>query len=212
MVNKIDEKIYSPKSFNEQMSWIDESIEHIIKHGKIKKDIQERGRASYGKQGYTHAIHRLFEIIKADPKNKAVLGEVYRAEQELMSYLYDEPDALPEAQIAAYWNNYLQAYIAELESRPMHYVLVKGLDVRNSENNNEILGVYDSLEKLQDAYVIAFSKLEEQHKNMTGLLGKQVDYIVKHEKVMINTFDEFIGHWQYHVDPDQLFWKEYPSE
>ena len=60
MVNKMDEKIYFPKSFNEQMSWIDESIEHIIKHGKIKKDIQERGRASYGKQGYTHAIHRLF--------------------------------------------------------------------------------------------------------------------------------------------------------
>ena len=39
MVNKMDEKIYFPKSFNEQMSWIDESIEHIIKHGKIKKDI-----------------------------------------------------------------------------------------------------------------------------------------------------------------------------
>ena len=84
------------------------------------------------------------------------MREVYRAERELMSYLYDESDALPEAQITAYWNNYLQAYIAELESRPMHYVLVKGLDVRNSENNNEILGVYDSLKKLQDAYVIAF--------------------------------------------------------
>ena len=205
MVNKRDKKIYFPKSFNEQMSWIYEAIEHIIKHGKIKKDIQERGRAAYGKQGYTHAIHRLFEIIKADSKNKAVLREVYRAEQELMSYLYDEPDALPEAQIFAYWNSYLQAYIAELETHPVHYVLAKGLDVRINENNNEILGVYDSLGKLQDAYVIAFSKLEEQHKNMTGLLGKQVDYIVKHEKVMINTFDEFSGRWQYHVDPDQLF-------
>ena len=64
MVNKRDKKIYFPKSFNEQMSWIYEAIEHIIKHGKIKKDIQERGRAAYGKQGYTHAIHRLFEIIK----------------------------------------------------------------------------------------------------------------------------------------------------
>ena len=86
LMDELDEKIYFPKSFNEQMPWIDESIEHIIKHGKIKKDNQERGRASYGKQGYTHAIHRLFEIIKADPKNKAVLREVYRAEQELMSY------------------------------------------------------------------------------------------------------------------------------
>ena len=212
MVNKRDKKIYFPKSFNEQMSWIDESVEHIIKHGKIKKDVQERGRAAYGKQGYTHAIHRLFEIIKADPKNKAVLREVYRAEQELISYLYDEPDALPEAQIFAYWNSYLQAYISELETHPVHYVLVKGLDVRNNENNNEILGVYDSLGKLQDAYVIAFSKLKEQHQNMTGLLGKQADYIVKHEKVMINTFDEFMDRWQYNVDPNQLFWKEYPSE
>lgn len=208
MVNKMDKKIYFPKSFNEQMSWIAESVEYIIKHGKIKKNVQERGRAAYGKQDYTYAIHRLFELIKADPKNGAVLREVYRAEQELMSYLYDEPGALPEAQIAAYWNNYLQAYIAELESRPMHYVLVKGLDVRHAENNNEVLGVYDSLGKLQDAYVIAFSKLEEQHKNMTGLLGKQVDYIVKYEKVMINTFNEFTGHWQYNIDPDQLFWKE----
>ena len=207
MVNKRDKKIYFPKSFNEQMSWIDESVEHIIKHGKIKKDVQERGRAVYGKQGYTHVIHRLFEIIKADPKNKAVLREVYRAEQELISYLYDEPDALPEAQIFAYWNSYLQAYIAELETHPVHYVLAKGLDVRINENNNEILGVYDSLGKLQDAYVIAFSKLEEQHKNMTGLLGKQVDRIVKHEKVMINTFDEFTGRWQYNIDPDQLFLK-----
>ena len=140
------------------------------------------------------------------------MREVYRAERELMSYLYDESDALPEAQIFAYWNSYLQAYIAELETHPVHYVLAKGLDVRINENNNEILGVYDSLGKLQDAYVIAFSKLKEQHQNMTGLLGKQVDYIVKHEKVMINTFDEFTGHWQYNVDPDQLFWKEYPSE
>ena len=204
MVNKKDKKIYFPKSFNEQMSWIDESVEHIIKHGKIKKDVQERGRAAYGKQGYTHAIHRLFEIIKADPKNKAVLREVYRAEQELISYLYDEPDALPEAQIFAYWNSYLQAYISELETHPVHYVLVKGLDVRNNENNNEILGVYDSLGKFQDAYVIAFSKLKEQHQNMTGLFG---NYIVKHEKVMINTFDEFTGCWQYNIDPNQLFWK-----
>lgn len=112
---------------------------------------------------------------------------------------------IKEAEITAFWNAYLQAHIAELEIHPVHYVLVKGLDVRHSENNNEILGVYDSLGKLQDAYVIAFQKLEEQHKNITGLLGNQVSYIVEHEKVMIHMFDEFTGRWRYNIHPGQLF-------
>lgn len=51
-------------------------------------------------------------------------------------------------------------------------------------------------------------KLEEQHKNMTGLLGDKVDYLAKHEKVMINAFNEFSGEWHYHVKPEQLFWRE----
>ena len=32
MVNRMDKRVYFPKSFNEQMSWIDESVEYIIKH------------------------------------------------------------------------------------------------------------------------------------------------------------------------------------
>ena len=83
-----------------------------------------------------------------------------------------------------YWNAYLQSYIAEMESHPMHYVLIKGIDVRQDEEeqNNKFLGIYDGLARLEDAYVVAVQKLEEQHKNMTGLLGDKVDYIVKHEK------------------------------
>lgn len=213
MVNMVDKKIYFPKSFNEQMAWIDEEVEHIIKYNdkyNIKKAIQEKGRAAYGGQGYTHAINRLFEVIKSDSQNKAVLREVCKAEQELISYLYDEPGALSEEKIYAYWNSYLQSYIAELEAHPVHYVLVKGLDVRpnGKEENDEVLGIYDSMARLQDAYVIALQKLEEQHKNMTGLLGDKVDYIAKHEKVMINVFDEFTGGWYYNVKPEQLFWRE----
>ena len=109
-----------------------------------------------------------------------------------------------------YWNAYLQSYIAEMESHPMHYVLIKGIDVRQDEEeqNNKFLGIYDGLARLEDAYVVAVQKLEEQHKNMTGLLGDKVDYIVKHEKIMINVFDEFTGRWHYNVKPEQLFWRK----
>lgn len=122
MVSKRDRETYFKKSFNEQMSCIDETVEHIIKYNDkyhIKKDIQEKGKSAYGEQGYTHAINRLFEIIKSDPKNKAVLHEVCKAEQELIAFLYDEPRALTEDEIYAYWNNYLQLYIVELEV-PIH--------------------------------------------------------------------------------------------
>ena len=100
--------------------------------------------------------------------------------------------------------NEQMSQIDSLKVHPIHYALVKGIE---KEKTVELLGVYDSLGKLQDAYVIAFQKLEEQHKNMTGLLGNQVSYIVEHEKVMINMFDEFTGRWNYNIRPDQLFWK-----
>ena len=96
------------------------------------------------------------------------------------------------------------ARIDGMKIHPIHYALVKGIE---KEKNVELIGIYDSLGKLQDAYIIAFQKLEEQHKNMTGLLGNQVSYIVEHEKVMINMFDEFTGRWRYNISSDQLFWK-----
>lgn len=204
MIDAMDKKIYFPRTFNEQMAWIAEEVEHIIKYNtehNIKKNIQEEGVGAYGQAGYTHAINRLFEIIESDPKNKALLQEVCKAEKELMAFFYDEPGALSEKQIYEYWNAYLQSYIAEMESHPMHYVLIKGIDVRQDEEeqNNKYLGIYDGLARLEDAYVVAVQKLEEQHKNMTGLLGDKVDYIVKHEKIMINVFDEFTGRWHYNV-------------
>lgn len=52
------------------------------------------------------------------------------------------------------------------------------------------------------------SFLKNNLENMKGLLGDEVDYIVKHEKIMINVFDEFTGRWYYNVKPEQLFWNE----
>lgn len=121
MVDEIDKQIYFSRTFNEQMAWIDEEVEHIIKHNdvhKIKAGIQKQGKEAYGEAGYTHAINRLFEIVKSDPKNRALLREVNKAEEELKAFLYDDPGALSEAEISEYWNNYMCAYVAELEYSP----------------------------------------------------------------------------------------------
>ena len=181
MISMMDKRIYFPKTFNEQMAWIGEEVEHIIKYN-LKRNIQAKGRTAYGKQGHTYAINRLFAIIKSDPKNSAILREVCKAEQEFIAYLYDEPGAGSEEQIYAYWNSYLQSYIAELEAHPIHYILVK---------EDITLGIYDSIAKLQDSYVIALQQSEKQH-----------------IKVLINVFDEFTGHWYYDVQPEQLFWRQ----
>lgn len=108
MISAEDKKVYFPMSFNEQMTWLGEEVERAVK---------------YNDEGNIHTINRLFEIIKQDPKNKALLQEIYKAEQGLMAYLHDEPGAWSKEQIYAYWNSYLQSYIAELEARPMNYVI-----------------------------------------------------------------------------------------
>lgn len=188
MVGIKDKQIYFHKSFNEQMAWIYEEVEHIIKYDEkhnIRLKIQQKGIAAYGEAGYTHAIHRLFEIVRADPKNIALLREVNMAEQDLVAYLYDKPDAPAEEEIFRYWNAYMQAYIAELEMHPVHYILY-----RTEKQSKKILGVYDSIAKLQDVYVNAHD-------------------IVKTEKVMIDAFDEFTMSWHNNIKPEKLFSKKY---
>jgi len=181
-------------------------------------------------------------------KKQKIPIRIVHNDTKISNILYDEQDALTEEKIHAYWNAYMHSFIAELETHPIHYVLVKGFDDRHnrgsvniddnnlngniediienskenyteedvedyiesiiedkSSHNNEVLGVYDSIARLQDAYIIALQKLEEQHKNMTGLLGNKVAYIVKNEKIMINVFDEFLGKWYYNVKTDRLF-------
>ena len=42
MIDAMDKKIYFPRTFNEQMAWIAEEVEHIIKYNtehNIKKNI-----------------------------------------------------------------------------------------------------------------------------------------------------------------------------
>lgn len=195
MIDLKDKEIYFPRSFNEQMTWIDEEVERIIKYNKTrqtKKKIQEQGKAAYGQIGYTHAINRMFEIIKVDPKNKALIREVNRAEQELIAFLYDEPDALSEKEIFTYWNNYMWAYVAELESQHVHYFIMRGYE---EVHDDEWIGIYHAWHLARDAYNKAAEQLKEEH-----------------QKIMVHIFDETTGKWNYDVDPKLIFKNRTPAD
>lgn len=113
MFSEVDKQYFSI-SYNEQMSLIGEEVEHIIRFGE-KAIIWKQGEESYGNDGYTHSIKRLFTIIKADPKNVEMLSEIIRAESELKSFLYN--DTPSEQYIFDYWNRYLWGYVNELRGK-----------------------------------------------------------------------------------------------
>ena len=202
MITAADKNIYFPRTFNEQMAWIGEEVEHIIKYN-LKADIQEQGIEVYGKNGVTHAINRLFEIVKADPKNKALLREIRKSEEEFKAFLYDQPSSLLESEIYEYWNNYLWAYVAELEYSPCLYFIMVGYD--NNYDGAEWLGVYQSLSKTKEVYNQALEQLQEEHKELEENPGRNNLFTIKHEKVMIHIFNENDNQWTYDTEPSKLF-------
>lgn len=98
-------------SFNHQMSWIDETVSHIVTHN-LRPKIREEGRESYGRKGYTHALKRIFEVIKSDPKNITNLDEIVKAERKLKDYLYG--GKFSDDEMLSCWGKYTQNYMNEL--------------------------------------------------------------------------------------------------
>lgn len=98
-------------SFNHQMSWIDETVSHIVIHN-LQPKIREEGREAYGQKGYTHALKRIFEVIKCDPKNITNLDEIVKAERELKDYLYD--GKFSDDEMLSCWGKYTENYMNEL--------------------------------------------------------------------------------------------------
>lgn len=115
MDSEIDQEIYLKKSYSEQMAWIGEEVENIINHNRVTT-IREHGKDSYGMIGSTYSIKRLFEIIKADPKNVEHLNEVNTVEKELIGFFYDDIQHMSEEDIYKYWHSYLERYIEELNA------------------------------------------------------------------------------------------------
>lgn len=200
MVSEQDKRIYFLCSFNEQMAWIDEEVELIL---QCEKRTRKRNpNAEIVKinrnEDSGHTIARLFKIIKEDPKNVAVLREVETAERELWDFLEQGVGAKSEEEIYAYWHNYLLAYIAELESSPVHYFLICGYD--EFHDGDEWIGIYDSLTQLKSAYEDAVQELEQEHRQY-----RENSWTVGHEKVMVNVFDESTGKWHYDIPYAVLF-------
>lgn len=194
MLGPEEKKIWFAKSFNEQMSWLGEEVESIIKND-FKKKIKEKGRAAYGEPGCAYAVKKILDIIKSDPKNRPLLREICRAEQELIAFLYDEPNALSAPDISIYYENFLISYIAELQQSPsLYYLLVK---TPESGGRGEVLGVYRSAGILRTAYDKAVRELEAEQKD-SGT----------HKKITINSFDEQSNAWQYDIAPEELFGAE----
>lgn len=201
MVNPRDKKVFFAKSFNEQMAWLHEEVEHIIKYNDkhhIKKDIQEKGKDEYGKSGHTHTINRLFEIIKADPKNKALMHEICRAEKELIAFLYDEPGALSEREIYKYWNAYLQSYIAEAEPEKIfsqNYTDTKSINW--VELVMDSIDMYrfklDKIRKSPIGYMYENSPLKYRSRPGEEMLN--VGFDVEHSYEILGALDWYWGGW-----------------
>lgn len=98
-------------SFNHQMSWIDETVSHIVTHN-LQPTIRAEGREAYGQKGYTHALKRIFEVIKSDQKNITNLDEIVKAERKLKDYLYD--GKFSDDEMLSCWGKYTENYMNEL--------------------------------------------------------------------------------------------------
>lgn len=116
MVDDEDKKIYYPMSLLEQMTWVQEDIEHILNKNTLET-MRSAGIERFGEPGYGSSIKRLLEIIKTDPKNKPLLREIINAEKELLSFIYKEQKDLTEDYIRNYWKEYFKAYCYVLEQK-----------------------------------------------------------------------------------------------
>ena len=128
MVDDQDKEIYYPMSFLEQMTWVQEDIEHILNNNTLET-MRSAGIERFGEPGYGGSIKRLLEIIKSDPKNKPLLREIIKAEKELLLFIYDEHTDLTEEYIRNYWKEFFEAYCHVLEQTMGEKVMLMKLNM-----------------------------------------------------------------------------------
>lgn len=85
------------------------------------------------------------------------------------------------------------------------YLLIRG-NVKYNHEDDEWLGIYDSVEKLYTAYKRAVQGLEEERKAYEEKFGESVDsWTLQNEKILINSFDEYGGEWKHGIAPEEIF-------
>lgn len=85
------------------------------------------------------------------------------------------------------------------------YLLIRG-NVEYNHEDDEWLGIYDSVEKLYSAYKRAVQGLEEERKAYEEKFGEPMDsWTLRNEKILINSFDEYSGEWKHGIAPEEIF-------
>ena len=87
----------------------------------------------------------------------------------------------------------------------LFYLLVRG-NVEYNHEDDEWLGIYDSVEKLYSAYKRSVQGLNEERKAYEEKFGEPVDsWTLQNEKILINSFDEYSGEWKHGIAPEEIF-------
>lgn len=181
----------------------------------------ERIRSDMDYVGEPQIIQGMFETVKKDPKNIALFREIKRAEEETFAFLSGAPDAPTAEEVKEYWSRYDQAYIEELEQKdgiktaeqkcfPKAYFVCVGDD--ENYDSAEWIGIYWSASRAREAYDLAVARLQAKHAKMKAYDSKALKYTLKHEKVMVHTFDEKENKWSYDVNPAKLFKNSFVAE
>ena len=185
MVDDQDKEIYYPMSFLEQMTWVQEDIEHILNNNTLET-MRSAGVERFGEPGYGGSIKRLLEIIKTDPKNKPLLREINKAEKELLLFIYDEHTDLTEEYIRNYWKEFFEAYCHALEQNNGResnaneteygkgpFFLLITADEWNHDDDRW-LGIYVSKKDAREAYDRAVVWWAEEQRQMSFSTSQRV--------------------------------------
>lgn len=110
---EVCDRVWYRSTFLRQMVEIEGELDRVFRdEGRLEKI---RGDPDY--VGEPQSIQLLFEIIKSDPKNAALLREIGRAEEEVYAYLAGAPSAPAAEALRSYWRRVMDGYIAEIEQR-----------------------------------------------------------------------------------------------
>lgn len=103
--------LWNAKSFAHQMAEIGGEVSRVIRRkGKLENI---RNHVDY--IGEPQVIRHIFEQIRKDPKNLQRLEEIQQAEQMTCAFLAGTVDAPSQEEMLLYWEQYLEAYLEELE-------------------------------------------------------------------------------------------------
>lgn len=185
------QKYYEPFSKEDCPHWryrISLLMQMVEIEGELRRVFCDKGRLERIRSepdylGEPQTIQCLFEIIKSDQKNAALLREIRRAEEEVYAYLTGAPGAPLEEELRAYWQCYMDSYTAEIEQgcQRTFYLLSWG---------DEPPRIYTDIYRLMKAYRDA---LEESAAGS----GTEPD-------LRIDAYDESDGHWDYYLLPESI--------